>query len=669
MNGNRNSALLSVKALRVSFTIEKRVIKAVDGIDFSLQNGETLGIVGESGSGKSVSALALLRLLPSPPSRITGETLFKGRDLQRLSEREMEGIRGKEISMIFQEPMTSLNPVLMIGNQIAESIMLHQKASKRSAWKKAIEMLDLVKIPEPAKRAKVYPHEMSGGMKQRAMIAMALSSNPSLLIADEPTTALDVTIQKQILRLIKELQRKLGMSVIFITHNFGVIAEVADRVAVMYAGKIVEQATVSDIFHSPSHAYTICLLDSIPNITDARQARLPAISGRVPESDANIPGCIFHPRCPWSQTQCELQAPPSTTIAANHVTACWRKDELETLSAQLKKVAGAPQRHPQNGRVPLLRVRNLTKYYLPRGHRSRVGTVKAVDGVSFDIRLGEVLGVVGESGCGKTTLGKCVLRLVRPTAGQVFFGDRDVTQASPKELLQLRRKMQIVFQDPYGSLNPRMKVGEIIGEPLKIHRIVATRQEQAAKTAGLLEMVGLDHSYGDKFPHELSGGQRQRIAIARALAVSSKFIVCDEPVSALDVSIQAQILNLLEDLKTEMNLTYLFITHDMAVVKHVADAIAVMYLGQIVEFAESERLCSEPRHPYTKALIASIPVLDPTQRDTDAPLKGEMTSQDTLAGGCRFRSRCPIATSKCVVPEPDLFEVQPGWFVRCYYPG
>ncbi len=669
MSDDPGSILLSVRALRVSFTLERSVVRAVDGIEFTVRNGETLGIVGESGSGKSVSALALLRLLPSPPARTTGQVRFKGRDLLQLSEKEMERIRGKEISMIFQEPMTSLNPVLTIGDQIAESIVLHQGVSRGSAWKKAIEMLDLVKIPEPDRRAKVYPHEMSGGMKQRAMIAMALSSNPSLLIADEPTTALDVTIQKQILHLIKELQQRLGMSVMFITHNFGVVAEVADRVAVMYAGRIAEQAPVADIFRSPRHPYTICLLDSIPDLAGVRPARLPAIPGRVPESGADIPGCTFHPRCPWSQARCTRETPPVTPVSADHVTACWRKDELEELGAQLKKGAPAvPLRSRDRGDF-LLRVRDLTKHYLPRGPRSRTGIVRAVDGVSFAIPAGQVLGVVGESGCGKTTLGKCVLRLVRSTAGQVLLGDRDVTRASPREMLQLRRQMQIVFQDPYGSLNPRMKVGQIIGEPLKIHGIAATRRDQAEKTARLLEMVGMDRSHGGNFPHELSGGQRQRIAIARALAVSPRFIVCDEPVSALDVSIQAQILNLLQDLRTEMNLTYLFITHDMAVVRHMASSIAVMYAGQIVELAESERLCANPRHPYTRALLSSVPVLDPARRSTLAPLKGEMPGQDALAGGCRFRSRCPIAAAKCAESEPALIEVQQDWRVRCFFPG
>jgi peptide/nickel transport system ATP-binding protein len=666
MGDIRESPLLSVNALRVSFSIDERITKAVDGIDFTLDNGETLGIVGESGSGKSVSALAILRLLPTPPSRTTGKVRFKGRDLLELSEKGMQGIRGKEISMIFQEPMTSLNPVLTIGDQISESIMLHQKVSRRRAWEKAIEMLDRVMIPEPAKRAKVYPHEMSGGMKQRAMIAMALSSNPSLLIADEPTTALDVTIQKQILFLIKGLQKELGMSVIFITHNFGVVAEVADRVAVMYAGRMVEQAPVTEIFHSPGHPYTLCLLNSIPNIAGARQERLPAIPGRVPESGADIPGCVFHPRCPWAQKRCELQSPPSTAITPDHSTACWRRDELETLSLHLRIGADAVLQGPSKRREPLLSVRSLAKHYSARG--AGAGMVRAVDGVSFDIRAGEVLGIVGESGCGKTTLGKCVLRLVKPTAGQVLLANRDITDASPTELRQLRREMQIVFQDPYGSLNPRMKIGEIIGEPMRYHDIVATRREQTAKAVGLLEMVGLDRSYSDKFPHELSGGQRQRIAIARALSVSPKFIVCDEPVSALDVSIQAQILNLLQDLKKEMNLTYLFITHDMAVVKFMANAIAVMYLGLIVELAEADSLCLHPRHPYTQALLASIPDLEPARRDASAPLKGELPGPEFLKGGCRFRSRCPIATSRCADTEPDLFEVQPGWFVRCFYP-
>jgi len=665
----KDRMLLSVNNLKAHFYMEGKVVKAVDGVNFSIQKNEVLGMVGESGSGKSVCALSILRLLPTPPCEISGQVYFKGKNLLKLNERQMQRIRGKEISMIFQEPMTSLNPVLTIGDQITESISLHQKLSKRKAWEKTIEMLRLVKIPEPFKRAKEYPHEMSGGMKQRAMIAMALSSNPSLLIADEPTTALDVTIQKQILYLIKDLQKKLGTSVLFITHNLGVIAEVADKVVVMYAGKVLEYAPVNEIFYQPRHPYTLCLLKSIPRLDVSRKVKLEVIPGSVPDSGALPRGCVFHPRCPFAKEICKQKEPPLIKVSNVHLTKCWRYEEIEKLKAKKTTSIIVLKSQGKTTGNYLLKVKNLTKYFKIKGNifKEKKSYVRAVDKVSFMLRQGEVLGLVGESGCGKTTLGMCILRLIEPTGGEVIFQNRNITKLKQEEIIGIYKDMQIIFQDPYGSLNPRMKVGEIIGEPLLIHRLLRDKAERETEVIKLLEKVGLDSTCMNKYPHEFSGGQRQRIAIARALAVSPKFIICDEPTSALDVSIQSQIINLLEDLKNQLSLTYLFISHDLSVVKHISDRIAVMYLGRIVEIGDSEKVYSSPKHPYTKALISSVPIPDPNIKHEYIPLTEEIPSPVNIPSGCRFHTRCPYAKEKCHNSEPELKEVEKGWFVACHF--
>ena len=664
-----DEVLLSVNNLKAHFYIEDKVIKAVDGINFSIRKDEILGMVGESGSGKSVCALSVLRLLPIPPCKISGEVYFKSEDLLELNERQMQKIRGEEISMIFQEPMTSLNPVLTVGDQIAESISLHQKLNKRKAWEKAVEMLKLVKIPEPLRRVKEYPHEMSGGMKQRAMIAMALSSNPSLLIADEPTTALDVTIQKQILYLIKDLQKKLGTSVLFITHNLGVIAEVADKVVVMYAGKVLEYAPVNEIFHQPGHPYTLCLLKSIPRLDVPRGIKLEVIPGRVPDPAALPRGCVFHPRCPFTEEICREKEPPLIKVSNKHLTRCWKYEEIKKLKT--KKTTSAVFLKSQKRATDnyLLNVKNLTKYFKIKGNifKGEKSYVRAVDRVRFMLKQGEVLGLVGESGCGKTTLGMCILRLIEPTSGEVMFQNRNITKLKQREIIEIYKDMQIIFQDPYGSLNPRMKIGEIVGEPLLIHKLVKNKTEKEAKIIRLLEEVGLDSTYTNKYPHELSGGQRQRIAIARALAVSPRFIICDEPASALDVSIQAQIINLLEDLKDQLSLTYLFISHDLSVVKHISERIAVMYLGKIIEIAGSEKVCSSPKHPYTKALISSVPIPDPDLKHEYIPLTEEIPSPINIPSGCRFHTRCPYLKERCRNFEPELREIEKGWFVACHF--
>ena len=538
-----SNRLLEVKDLQVSFIGNEKEFEAVKGISFHVEKGETLGIVGESGSGKSVTARSIMRLLPSPPSFLkSGEINFQGKNLVEQTEKEMESVRGQHISMIFQDPMTSLNPTIRIGEQIAESLKKHQQVSKDEAFEKTVELLELVGIKNSEKRYSQYPHEFSGGMRQRAMIAMALACNPSLLIADEPTTALDVTIQAQILSLMKSMQEKLGTSIILITHDLGVVAGMCDRVIVMKEGEIVEEGTTEEIFNNPKHDYTKRLLNALPKLHEKKEQK------KAPLLSANL-----------------------------------------------------------DSSKPLLEIKSLKKHF-DIGHGD---ILKAVDDLSFEIYPGETLGLVGESGSGKSTTGRTILQLHEPTDGDVLYKGIPITRLSKKQLKTMRRHMQIIFQDPYSSLNPRKKVLDIIGEALDLHGLAKKKEERRARVEELLELVGLNKAHASRYPHEFSGGQRQRIGIARALAVDPEFIVCDEPLSALDVSIQKQIVDLLKDLQHRLGLTYLFIAHDLSMVKHISDRVAVMYGGKIVELAESEELYSNPQHPYTRALLKSIPIPDP----------------------------------------------------------
>ncbi|WP_336780414.1 ABC transporter ATP-binding protein [Paenibacillus illinoisensis] len=535
--------LLKVSDLSVSFHSGENEFQAVREVSFEVRKGETLGIVGESGSGKSVTARSIMRLLASPPSQMKqGEILFRGVNLATKTQKEMESIRGRDIGMIFQDPMSSLNPTIKVGKQISESLIKHQKLSRREAKKQAIAMLELVGISQSEVRYNQYPHEFSGGMRQRVMIAIALACRPELLIADEPTTALDVTIQAQILNLMKDMQERLGTSIILITHDLGVVAGMCDRVVVMKEGQIVESGTTAEIFANPKHEYTSRLLNALPRLDEKKKPK------------------------PVSLFPKDLQ------------------DDQ-----------------------PLLEVKSLRQHFnLGKGN-----TLKAVNDISFYIRQGETLGVVGESGSGKSTTGRAILRLHEPTGGDVLFKGVPLNWLSTSEMKTMRRHMQIIFQDPYASLNPKLRIMDIIGEALDIHQLTKTTAEREKRVEELLEMVGLEPSHALRYPHEFSGGQRQRIGIARALAVEPEFIVCDEPLSALDVSIQAQIVQLLEELQQRLGLTYLFIAHDLSMVKHISDRVAVMYNGKIVELAESEELYSNPQHAYTKSLLSAIPVPDP----------------------------------------------------------
>lgn len=579
------SQLLEVRNLVTEFRSEKRVTKAVNDVSFSLKRGKTLGIVGESGSGKSVTSLSVMRLIPDPPGKITQGSIHfyekdgNATDLLTLPEDTMRTYRGNRISMIFQEPMTSLNPVFRCGDQIIEAILLHQQCSKAEAREKTLQLLRMVKLPRPETMIDQYPHQLSGGQKQRIMIAMAMSCNPSLLIADEPTTALDVTVQATILDLMRELQKEHEMAMMFITHDLGVVAEIADDVIVMYKGKIVETGSVQQIFEDPQHPYTKGLLACRPRL-DMKLKVLPTVRDFMEE----------HPDGSISERSHDGVTEVLTRVAIT-------KDEIALRNSVLAKT------------TPLLSVKDLQVYFPIRtGLFSSIkGYVKAVDTITFDVKPGETLGLVGESGCGKTTTGRAILRLVEPTGGSVHFNNKNVTELSSSELKTLRRDMQIIFQDPYSSLNPRLSVGSAIMEVMRVHSIFNSDNERKDYAQYLLDKVNLLPHHFNNYPHEFSGGQRQRICIARALAMKPKFIICDESVSALDVSVQAQVLNLLVQLRDEFNLTYIFISHDLSVVKFISDRIAVMNAGKIVEMEYAQQLYDMPKEEYTRSLINAIP--------------------------------------------------------------
>jgi len=667
--------LLDVQDLHVQFDTSRGIVRAVDGISYTINRGEVVAIVGESGCGKSVSSLAIMGLLAKPAGRVTkGRVLFEGRDLLKLSDEEMREIRGRDISMIFQEPMTSLNPVMSIGEQIKEPLLIHLKVSEEQAHARALELLQLVGITDGERRLQQFPHQLSGGMRQRVMIAIALACNPKLIIADEPTTALDVTIQAQILELMKDLSRRLNIALIIITHNLGVVARYANRVNVMYAAHLIEQGTADDVFLRPLHPYTIGLMRSVPRLDLPRGVRLETIEGLPPDLRSPPSGCRFAPRCRFRLDAC-LRGATLREIGGGHASACIRADEIAagTLVSDVPRGKSAEFATTEGAEKPLLVVEHLHKYFQVPAHgagilSSRMVTVKAVDDVSFSIAPGETLGLVGESGCGKTTVGRAVLKLETATDGTIRFAGTDITHRTAKDMRELRRGIQVIFQDPYSSLNPRMTIGQIIGEPLRVYGLVKNRKSENDRVAELLSQVGLFPYMAERYPHQLSGGQRQRVGIARALALEPTFIVCDEPVSALDVSIQGQIINLLEDLQTRLKLSYLFIAHDLAVVRHISDRVAVMYLGRIAEVADRDELYARPLHPYTKALLDAVPIPDPLVERSRAPraLKGELPSPLTPPSGCVFHTRCPIAGEECRREVPQVRQIGPRHIVACH---
>ena len=665
--------LLAVEDLHVHFVTSRGVVRAVEGVSYEVYPGEVVALVGESGCGKSVSALSIMRLLARPAGRVVrGRILFEGRDLLKLSDDEMREIRGRDIAMIFQEPMTSLNPVLTIGLQIMEPLFMHSGMNEAQARARAVELMRMVGIPDPERRLDQYPHQFSGGMRQRVMIAIGLACNPKLIIADEPTTALDVTIQAQILKLMKDLSRDLGIAMIVITHNLGVVARYADRVNVMYAARMAERGEAEDVFRLPLHPYTAGLLRSVPRLDQPRGARLETIEGLPPNLLEPPSGCRFAPRCAAKLERCERSLPPLEPAAPGRLSACFRAAEMLAGSLEGTASAAAAGHVKSIDRSkPLLEVKRLSTHFTVAAGlgfgRARHATVRAVDDVSFAVYPGETLGLVGESGCGKTTVGRTLLRLTEATAGEVRFDGEDVRALEGERLRAYRRRMQVIFQDPYSSLNPRMTIGQIIAEPMLVYGLQPGRRAANARVAELLEQVGLFAYMAERYPHELSGGQRQRVGIARALALEPRFIVCDEPVSALDVSIQAQIINLLESLQARYKLTYLFIAHDLAVVRHISDRVVVMYLGRVMEIADRDALYSDPLHPYTKSLLDAVPVPDPQleRRRAATPLSGEVPSPLNPPAGCVFHTRCPRASEECRQSVPALRETRPGRFVAC----
>lgn len=674
-----NEVLLSVRDLRTWFGAGEGVVRAVDGVSFDIRRGETFALLGESGCGKSMTALSIMQLVPAPAGRIVaGSVLLDGQDLLALPEAAMRRIRGSRIAMIFQEPMTSLNPVLTIGDQIGESLRRHAGLKGAAQRARVLEILNAVGIPDPQRRYGEYPHQLSGGMKQRVMIAIALAGEPELLIADEPTTALDVTIQAEVLELLRSLQRERGMALLLITHDLGVVAQMADRVAVMYAGQIVEQATRKDFFASPRHPYSRKLFESLPNM-EKRGDRLSVIPGSVPDLNQEFPGCRFAARCEYAWRTCHETAPAWVMVGQGQGVRCHLADPVRAASRDAASGTVAAEAVPgAKGRPDavatdgeLLVVEDLKVHFpIHKGLLKRVtGHVRAVDGVSFRIGRGRTLALVGESGCGKTTVGKGILQLVRPTAGSVRFEGMELTRMSGTALGRERAKFQIIFQDPFSSMNPRMTVGDIIEEGMIIQRIGASREERRARVQELLGQVGLAPEAARRYPHEFSGGQRQRICIARALAVNPRLIVCDEPTSALDVSVQAQILNLMKGLQDELALSYLFITHNLSVVAYLAHEVAVMYLGRIVERGSVRAVLDHPLHPYTRALLSAVPVIDPESKREVVRLQGELPSPVDPPAGCHFHPRCPHAMPICRERYPGPSVHDSGHVTHCHLFG
>jgi peptide/nickel transport system ATP-binding protein len=741
--------VLDIQNLSTHIKLTSSVVQAVGNVDLQIDAGETLGVVGESGCGKSMTGLSIMGLLPPGGSIVNGSIKLDGRELVGIKPDELRQVRGNEIAMIFQDPLTSLDPTKTIGYQVGEPVRLHRGASRSEALDRAVEVLALVGLPRPKERLKDYPHQLSGGLRQRVMIAMALACEPKLLIADEPTTALDVTIQAQILALLKELKERLGMAMLLITHDMGVIAGHADRVNVMYAGRVVETAEAATLFDEMHHPYTQALLASIPQLNqDARKA-LHAIPGLPPDLAHPPEGCRFAARCTRATDKCRSEEPPLAGKTFDHKFSCWHPvdgplelvvigqggpdaastglvgSDAESLDeatasdkihfvhdAQLSADTGAGEAaeltstSPQpgagehvgiaagltetadgrlevvelpveavangNGAAPLLELRNLVKEFpVTAGAilQRKVAAVHAVSDVSFSVAGGTTFGLVGESGCGKTTIGKLIVALERPNSGSIMVNGEDVSTLRRGDLRRKRRDLQLMFQDPQSSLDPRMRVGAIIAEPLAVQHL-GSKRAQRDRVFELLGEVGLPQNAVERYPHEFSGGQRQRIGLARALTVNPKLIVADEPVSALDVSIRAQVLNLMKRLQATYGLTYVVISHDLAVVKYMADQIGVMYLGKLVEMGAADDIYERAAHPYTAGLIATIPVPDPTleRAKTGAAIRGELPSPVNPPSGCRFRTRCQFAQERCAAEEPKLRSFGPGHVAACHFP-
>ena len=667
------SSLLQVKNLKTYFNVGiNKVARAIDGISFNLEEGKTLAIVGESGCGKTQTAFSIIRLIANNGFHPSGEIYFNKRKLSNLNELEMQSIRGNDISMIFQEPMTSLNPLYRIGNQLEEPLYQHRKIAKGPARKLAIELLNQVGIPDPHKRLDCFPHELSGGMKQRVMIAMALACKPKLLIADEPTTALDTTIQAQVLKLMSDLQKETGMSILLITHDMGIVNQIADDICIMYAGRIAEKGSRDNILKNMAHPYTRHLMNSIPKVKDTGFI-LNTLPGMVSEATDYGTGCLFTERCSQAMDICKKIDSPQYTIEPNHFTFChlYEHGKLPQEIAMPGSIK-SPERSTENKSI--LSIKALRAWFpIRKGVFLRIANyIKAVDNVDLEIQKGSTLALVGESGCGKTTLGESILKLTGETQGEVIFEGLDIMKLNNTELKKIRNQMQIVFQDPMGSLSPRMTVEDIVGEGLQVHSKDMGLIERRKKTEDVLNEVGLPKSSISRYPHEFSGGQRQRIAIARALILEPRFLVLDEPTSALDVCVQAQVLNLFKELQAKRKLTYLFITHNLGVVRYMADKVAIMYLGKIVENGSTNEIFQNPKHPYTKSLLESIPDIE--IRKAFQLITGDVPSPLNPPTGCHFHPRCPIflnesddsqLSHKCKKEYPKPVYTGTS-FVRCH---
>jgi peptide/nickel transport system ATP-binding protein len=679
--------VLEVRDLRVAFPTRPGrprggagLIEVVRGLSFDVAPGEVVGVVGESGSGKSVSATAIMGLLPDN-ARVAGSVRLEGRELLGLGDRELSGLRGRRMAMVFQDPLSALTPVYSIGYQLIEAIRVHRPGiPEREAGLRAAELLDLVGIPSAAARLKAFPHEFSGGMRQRVVIAMAIANDPDLIICDEPTTALDVTIQAQILDVLRTARAETGAGIVMITHDLGVVAGLADRVVVMYAGRAVESGGVDEVYRRPRMPYTMGLLGSIPRIDAAARSALVPIEGTPPSPAELPPGCPFAPRCPMATELCEQTEPPLAQAPDGRRVACHYADRIAAEDLTVADVYPVPDPAgdaastlPREQRPVVLQVEGLVKHHpLVAGAviRRRVGTVYAVDGVDLEVREAETLALVGESGCGKTTTLLEVMNLVEPQAGRILLRGQDVARLGKAQRRALRRDVQIVFQDPMASLDPRLPVGAIIAEPLTAFG--RPREQIGGRVRELMALVGLDPDDAERYPQHFSGGQRQRVGIARALALEPRLLVLDEPVSALDVSIQAGVVNLLEELKARLGLAYLFVAHDLAVVRHIADRVAIMYLGKIVEQGTVQELFTDPQHPYTKALLSAVPIPDPVKERGRQRilLAGDLPSPADPPSGCRFRTRCQLAAAlggpeRCASEVPALAGA--GRQVACHF--
>lgn len=682
-----NESILTIKNMTIQMYTPNGIVQPVEKLSLNLKRGEVFTLVGESGCGKTMTALGISRLLPHHAYLCEkSEISLEGVPLHRLSENEMRKIRNKKMAMIFQDPAAALNPVLTIEKQLYEAFPYEETyALSSQREEKLIALLEKVHLPEPKEVLQAYPHQLSGGMKQRVMIAMALAKSPSLLIADEPTTALDVTTQAQVLNLLKDLKKQYNLSILLITHDLGIVKSMSDRVGVMYAGHLIEQARVAEFFRSPFHPYTAQLFDCLPEKAESK-GKLRSIPGMVPSLNRDFKLCRFKDRCVFLFSACESKKPVWLSQSDAHYVRCHWYDEkiIHSIPIQLKQrfdqtlstmrsvkteinVKQEKLENPDVEKACVLSVQNLAVHFpIRKGFFRKIkGYVKAVDGVSFTIEEGETLALVGESGSGKTTLGKAILRLIDATHGKVFFYQDDLSMLSYSKLKRYRDKLQMVFQDPYASMNPRMQIQGIIEEGMRTFDIGSDKAERKDRVMHLLHQVGLPLSFQERYPHELSGGQRQRVAIARALAVGAQLIVCDEPTSALDLSVQAQILNLLKGLQEALVLSYLFITHNIGVVQYLADTIAIMYLGRIVEIGPAQRILKTPKHPYTQALLSALPRVEGENREMQS-IQGDIPSSLHPPTGCHFASRCPHVHALCLERYPESIQLDQKHFVKCY---